>query len=166
MYRFSRSIYREIGPLVEEDALSQFNGCSNRQKVLDACEAAMRRLAYDRRYFAKPARSLFGEIRCYFPISEQERVYAVIETNIELALEHLARLPEDGVGLDGQPSQCRAHTRKGTPCQRQPLPGRDYCPSHKHLEETFDSLEPVEDALDALKQGPVETLDTVEAAAA
>jgi hypothetical protein len=33
--------------------------------------------------------------------------------------------------------ECRAHTRKGTQCQREPLPGRDYCPSHKHLEEIF-----------------------------
>ena len=31
-----------------------------------------------------------------------------------------------------------ASTRKGTPCQREPLPGRDYCPSHKHLEEAFE----------------------------
>ena len=35
-----------------------------------------------------------------------------------------------------------ASTRKGTPCQREPLPGRDYCPSHKHLEE----LEVLDDA--------------------
>jgi hypothetical protein len=30
---------------------------------------------------------------------------------------------------------CKATTRKGKPCQRTPLPGRDYCPSHQHLEE-------------------------------
>ena len=47
--------------------------------------------------------------------------------------------------LDGISRQCRAHTRKGTPCQRDPLPGRDYCPSHKHLEETYDGPEiPIE----------------------
>jgi hypothetical protein len=138
MYRFSRSIYREICPYVIEDDRS--NGCTNRQRVLDACEAAIRRLAFDRRYFARPARSLFGEVRTYFPINEQLHVYKVIETNIGLALEHLARLPEDGIGLDGQPTSCRAHTRKGTPCQRTPLPGRDYCPSHKHLEEPLEGL--------------------------
>jgi hypothetical protein len=164
MYRFSRSIYKEIAPYIADD-LAELGGCCNRQRVLDACETAMRRLAYDRRYFAKPARSLFTEIRCYFPINEQERVYSVVERNVGLALEHLARLPEDGVGLDGQPNQCRAHTRRGTPCQRDPLPGRDYCPSHKHLEETFDSLEPVEEALDALTRGPAEELETVGAAA-
>jgi hypothetical protein len=139
MYRFSRSIYREVAPYVIEDD-HQSNGCSNRQRVLDACEAAMRRLALDRRYFARPARSLFTEVRSCFPINEQLRVYKVIEFHIELALEHLAQLPADGIGLDGRPTECRAHTRKGTPCQRTPLPGRDYCPSHKHLEEPLDGL--------------------------
>jgi hypothetical protein len=136
MYRFSRSIYREVAPYVIEDDRS--NGTTNRQRVLDACEAAMRRLAFDRRYFARPARSLFGEVRTYFPIQEQLRVYRVVERNVQLAIEHLERLPEDGIGLDGQPTQCNAHTRKGTPCQRTPLPGRDYCPSHKHLEEPLN----------------------------
>ena len=51
-----------------------------------------------------------------------------------------ARLPE-GVLFEGQPRQCRAHTRKGIACQREPLPSRDYCPSHKHLEEAFDGVE-------------------------
>jgi hypothetical protein len=31
-------------------------------------------------------------------------------------------------------ARCRATTRKGKPCQRTPLPDRDYCPSHQHLE--------------------------------
>ena len=30
-------------------------------------------------------------------------------------------------------------TRKGKPCQRQPLPASEYCPSHQHLEETFEA---------------------------
>jgi hypothetical protein len=95
----------------------------------------MRRLAYDRRYFARPARTLFTEVRGHFPISEQMRVHNVIDTYVTLAIEHLAQLPDDAIGLDGKPRKCRASTRKGTPCRREPLPGRDYCPSHKHLEE-------------------------------
>lgn len=160
MYRFSRSIYRELAAYVVEDYRS--NGVNNQQRVLDACEAAMRRLAYDRRYFARPARSLFGEIRSYFPIDEQLRVYKVIERNVDLALEQLAQLPEDGVGLDGQPTQCSAHTRKGTPCQRHPLPGRDYCPSHKHLEEMLESLG---EARDALGETRLEAVGEIGAAA-
>ena len=64
----------------------------------------------------------------------------MIDRNITLAMAFLERMPE-GAGLDGIPRQCRAHTRKGTPCQREPLPGRDHCPSHKHLEESFDAPE-------------------------
>jgi hypothetical protein len=147
MYRFSRSMYRELAPRVVEDQWD-LTACRNKQKVLDSCEGAIRRLTYDRRYFARPARSLFNEVRPYFTMQEQLYVWRVIEGNIKLALEFLAQLPE-GVGLDGQPPQCNAHTRKGTPCQRTPLPGRDYCPSHKHLEETFESVELPAATLDA-----------------
>jgi hypothetical protein len=148
MYRFSRSIYRELGPHVVEDPRDP-TGCENKQKVLDACEAAIRRLAYDRRYFARPARSLFNEIRIYFGISDQLRVWTVIERNISLARNFLEQMPEE-LGVDAHHRQCRAHTRKGTPCQRDPLPHRDYCPSHKHLEETFESAEiPLTEGTDA-----------------
>ncbi len=160
MYRFSRSIFRELSPYVIEDHRS--NGCTNRQRLLDACEAAMRRLAYDRRYFARPVRSLFNDVRSYLPITEQLRAYKVIERNIGLALQHLEQLPEGGIGLDGQPTQCQAHTRKGTPCQRQPLPGRDYCPSHKHLEEVLD---PIEDSTEAPGEGDGADSDRVRVAA-
>jgi hypothetical protein len=139
MYRFSRSIYRELAPRVIEDP-SDPTGCRNKQRVLDACEGAIRRLTTDRRYFARPARSLFNEVRAHFAMSDQLRVWSVIERNINLALEFLARLP-DGFGLDGRPRRCQAHTRRGTPCRREPLPHRDYCPSHKHLEETFGGAE-------------------------
>jgi hypothetical protein len=139
MYRFSRSIYRELGPRVVEDPRDP-TGCANKQRVLDSCEAAIRRLAYDRRYFARPARSLFNEVRYYFAMGDQLRAWMVIERNISLALEYLEQMPEE-LGIDGQLRACRAHTRKGTPCRRDPLPARDYCPSHKHLEETFESAE-------------------------
>jgi hypothetical protein len=147
MYRFSRSIYRELAPAVIEDERDP-TGCHNKQLVLDACEDVIRRLTYDRRYFARPARSLFNEVRMHFAIRDQLLVWRVIERNLALALDFLERMPE-GAGLDGVPRQCRAHTRKGTPCQREPLPGRDYCPSHKHLEETFDGPEIPLEALDS-----------------
>ncbi len=139
MYRFSRSIYRELAPRVVED-VHDSTGCRNRQLVLEACEGTLRRLATDRRYFARPARSLFNEVRMHFGISDQHRVWRVIESNISLATEMLESMPE-ALELDGEPRDCRAHTRKGTPCQREPLPDRDYCPSHKHLEETFETAD-------------------------
>ncbi len=144
MYRFSRSIYRELGPRVIEDECDP-TACRNKQQVLDACEATIRRLAVDGRYFARPAKTLFNDVRTHFAMGDQLLVWLVIERNIALAKEFLARLPE-GAALDGMPRQCRAHTRKGTPCQREPLPNRDYCPSHKHLEESFEAAElPLED---------------------
>ena len=80
----------------------------------------------------------------HFAIGDQLRVWMVIDRNLKLAQAFLDTMPER-LGLDGVPRQCQAHTRRGTPCQREPLPARDYCPSHKHLEETFDGPElPVE----------------------
>ncbi len=133
MYRFSRSIYREIAPRIAPGKDPEQRS-AERHAVLEACEATMRRMAYDRRYFARPDSKLFNEVREHFALADQVRVYMVIERYVGLALEHLERLPAD-IGLDGRPRHCLASTRKGTPCQREPLPGRDYCPSHKHLEE-------------------------------
>lgn len=135
MYRFSRSIYRELAPRVVEDP-GEATGCANKQALLDACESTIRRLATDRRYFARPTRSLFTEVRAHFSMNDQLFVFTVIDRYLSLAAEHLEQLPADA-GL-GTPPECQAHTRRGTPCQRQPLPGRDYCPSHKHLEEVFE----------------------------
>ncbi|MGZ5324460.1 MAG: hypothetical protein ACXWZ3_10570 [Solirubrobacterales bacterium] len=132
MYRFSRSIYREVAPRIDEH--DPGGRAAARLKVLDACEATMRRMACDRRYFARPAKTLFSEIREHFALSQQVYVYMVVERYVGLATEHLEQLPPDVV-LDGQVRDCHASTRRGTPCQREPLPGRDYCPSHKHLEE-------------------------------
>jgi hypothetical protein len=134
VYQFSRSIYRELAPHIPQ----QDRACN--QRILDACEMTMQRLLTDRRYFAKPTKALFGELRAYFPINEQLLVYRVVERNVRLALHYLETTPAEELILDSS-RECRAHTRKGTPCQREPLPGRDYCPSHKHLEETFEAAE-------------------------
>ncbi|MFL5907298.1 MAG: hypothetical protein ACJ75Z_06835 [Solirubrobacterales bacterium] len=107
---------------------------------MEACEGTIHRLVTDRRYFARPAKTLFSEVREHFALAEQVRVYMVIERHIELVEEFLDSLPAD-VTLDGQERHCLASTRKGTPCQREPLPAMDYCPSHKHLEETFEVRE-------------------------
>src|SRR5262249_40242222 len=77
MYRFGRSIYRELAPRVMEDEWDT-TGCRNKQQVLDSCEGAIQRLTYDRRYFARPARSLFNEIRPYFSIRDQLLVWKVV----------------------------------------------------------------------------------------
>lgn len=137
MYRFSRAIYRELAPEIVEDPHCA-SPRANHERVLRACEAAIERLATDRRYFAHPARTLFCDIRAYFPVYSQVRVLKVIEHYLALADEFLARLPQNGFDAYGNPLQCRASTRKGTPCQRMPLPHNGYCPSHQHLAETED----------------------------
>jgi hypothetical protein len=135
MYRFSRAIYRELADEIVEDPHGI--GCrTNHERVLRACEAAVERLATDRRYFARPARTLFCDIRAYFPMAMQAKVLRVIELYLGMADEFLRALPQNGFDAYGNPLQCRASTRKGTPCQRMPLPHNGYCPSHQHLAET------------------------------
>ena len=135
MYRFSRAIYRELAEEVVEPEM-QFGGKSNHQRVLRACEAAVERLATDRHYFARPARTLFNDIRMYFPMCAQHRVWTVVERYLAFADEYFQRQPVHGFDINGNPLECRATTRKGTPCQRMPLPHNGYCPSHQHLGET------------------------------
>ncbi|MGA2929953.1 MAG: hypothetical protein ABSG43_28990 [Solirubrobacteraceae bacterium] len=96
----------------------------------------MQRLATDRHYFARPARTLFCDIRAYLPMHAQARALRVIELYLGFADEFLARQPQTGVDVYGNPLQCRASTRKGTPCQRMPHAHNGYCPSHQHLAET------------------------------
>jgi hypothetical protein len=132
MYRFSRQIFIEIKDAVDPspDTISKAEA---RRRVLQACEGTVERLARDARYFPKPARSLFQEIRYYFPITEQARVYYTCERYIAMAQEFIREeIERSGEGVV---APCRATTRKGKPCQRTPLPGREYCPSHSHLEE-------------------------------
>ena len=78
MYRFSRAIYRELEDEILEDHPLQ-GGPTNHERVLKACEAAVYRLATDMHYFARPTKTLFNDIRIYFPMSSQRRVYCVVD---------------------------------------------------------------------------------------
>ncbi len=133
MYQFSRSIYRELAS--DMTAHRSADTAANRAMLLRACEEAVERLAADRRYFARPARTLFRDVRCLFPMNRQLKAYEVIDRHMSLACEFVDRAARAGVTLDGMPLSCNATTRRGTACQRVPLPGSDYCPSHKHLDE-------------------------------
>jgi hypothetical protein len=134
VYQFSRAIYRELSPFIVEDEPGTCPG-TNHGHVLRSCEAVVERLASDRHYFARPARTLFNDIRIYFPMGVQRRVLAVVGHYVAAADEFLLSQPR-GFDLNGNPLQCRATTRKGAPCQRAPLPRNGYCPSHQHLAET------------------------------
>lgn len=137
MYQFSRAIYRELaGEILEDSSCGRAH--ANHERVLRACEDVVERLATDRHHFARPARTLFVNIRAYFPMCSQRRVLSVIERYLSYADAYVRSQPQTGYDLRGNPLQCRASTRKGTPCQRVPLPHNGYCPSHQHLAETED----------------------------
>ena len=140
MYRFSRAIYRELASDIVEDDHPGGGHPVNHERVLRACEAVIERLATDRHYFAHPSRTLFTDIRWYFPMSAQPRVLRVIERYLAYADAMLREQPQKGYDVYGNPLQCRATTRKGAPCQRMPLPHNGYCPSHQHLAETEEGL--------------------------
>ena len=93
------------------------------------------RLATDWHYFARPTKTLFNDIRIYFPMSAQERVYRVVDRYITFAKDYFSSMPMSGYDIEGRRIECRATTRRGTPCQRTPLPANGYCPSHQHLAE-------------------------------
>ena len=138
MYQFSRAIYRELAP-----------------QIL-APPPGARASSQPR---ARAARLRGGRSRAWRPIAttSRTRAHAVLRHSQLLPDERAgARLPgrhplhrlrpalprrEPGRGytaVSGEPPQCRATTRKGSACQRVPLPHNGYCPSHQHLAETED----------------------------
>ncbi len=134
MYQISRALYRS---LIDEVTVEDRPGNGEiRRRLLEACEATVHRLATDRFYFARPARTLFREIRWCFPVAAQPRVYSIIDEQLNVVAERFAEDPELVFALTGHRMSCRAWARKGRPCGRRP--GRDgYCPSHRHLADDF-----------------------------
>jgi hypothetical protein len=138
MYQFSRAIYRELSPQILAPAPGH-PAASNHAAVLNACEAVITRMAVDRHYFARPERTLFCDIRSYFPMSAQARVHSVVSQYVGYAEQFLREHPHEGyTAVSGAPPRCRATTRKGSACQRTPLARNGYCPSHQHLADTED----------------------------
>jgi hypothetical protein len=131
MYQYSRAIFLALKDLVDP-APDRLSPAEARRQVLLASERTIERLAQDPRYFARPARSLFEEIRHLFPIRRQEQAFVAIESVVSVAVERIAQELERASLSEGR---CRATTRKGRPCQRTPLPGSRFCPSHQHLAE-------------------------------
>jgi hypothetical protein len=124
MYHISRQIYRELAAdLPPED----------RAHVLRACEAAVERLVHDRHYFAKPAKTLFAEIRWHFPLPAQRRVFAVIDRHMRATRAYLESSNSAMVELTGIVPTCRATTRRSGLCSHSPDPRTGYCRWHSHL---------------------------------
>lgn len=138
MYQFSRAIYRELSPQILPPSPAS-PPASNHTAVLNACEAVVTRLAIDRHYFARPERTLFCDIRGYFPMWAQGHVLSVVTRYLGYAQQYLTEHPHEGyAAVSGAAPRCRATTRKGSACQRTPLAHNGYCPSHQHLADTED----------------------------
>ena len=133
MYQYSRAIYRSIKDLIDP-YVDETTRLEYRRLVLLECEQTMSRLAADPQYFARPDRTLFQDIRRYFPITAQAQVAWTVREGMSAAISFIEAQIEAGA-LDGGVARCKATTRKGKACQRTPLPSRDYCPSHQHLEQ-------------------------------
>src|SRR5438270_13407809 len=133
MYQYSRAIYRSIKDLIDPYADPEAQ-LEYRRSVLTHCEQTMERLASDPHYFANPDRTLFQDIRRYFPITHQAHVAWAVNKVVGAACDFIQEQIEAGA-FDGGVARCRATTRKGKPCQRTPLPEREYRPAHQHLEQ-------------------------------
>ena len=96
-----------------------------RRAVLAACEDTMERLARDPLYFSKPERSLFQDIRRYFPTAQAQVAWAVEEGVSAAGLHHGAdrgrRLRRRRPTLPGDDPQ-------GQAVPAHPAPEREYCP--------------------------------------
>ena len=126
MYQYSRAIYRSIKDLIDPYADPEAQ-LEYRRAVLEACEETMERLASDPHYFANPDKSLFQDIRRYFPITQQAQVAWAVQEGVGAAVAFVQTQIEAGA-FDGGVARCRATTRKGKPCQRTPLPGARLLP--------------------------------------
>ena len=133
MYQYSRAIYRSIMDLIDP-YVDTTTRLEYRRLVLSECEETMARLAADPQYFARPDRTLFQDIRRYFPITAQAQVAWAVREGMSAAISFIEAQLEAGAPRRRR-CRCKATTRKGKACQRTPLPGRDYCPSHQHLEQ-------------------------------
>jgi hypothetical protein len=124
MYQISRALYRDLADDVIVAPARAPGAPTNRQLVLWACEAAIHRLATDRFYFARPARSLYRDIRIYFPLEAQHRVYRTVQRHLRLAGSIFASDPKTLYALTGQPARVPCVGPQGTPLSPATRPKR------------------------------------------
>ena len=136
MYQFSRSIYRELAPDILDDPIRRPRR-TNHERVL----RAMRGRDLPPRDRSPLLRATVADAVQRHPRStsrcaSQDHVYRVVDRYMTFARKWFEAQTTGGYDLAGNRLECRATTRKGTPCQRTPLPHNGYCPSHQHLAET------------------------------
>ena len=102
------------------------------------------RLATDRHYFARPGRTLFNDIRIYFPMRAQHRVWRVVACYVGSPTSTSSSQPMRGFDLDGNAARVPRHHAQGhavpahaAAAQRllpvAPAPRRDRDGGHRRL---------------------------------
>ena len=135
MYQYSRAIYRSIKDLIDPYAGVEMQ-VEYRREVLSACEAndgASRRrsvLLLEARQGALPGHPPL------LPDHRAGRSRLGRDRGSRPRRCRSSRIRSRPARSTAASSRCRATTRKGKPCQRTPLPEREYCPSHQHLERS------------------------------
>src|SRR5712691_8422328 len=95
MYQYSRAIYRSI-----KDLIDPYVGPETRLQYRREL------LAKDPLYFSKPDRSLFQDIRRYFPITCQAQVAWAVREGVAAAVSFIESQIEAGA-FDGGVARCR-----------------------------------------------------------
>ena len=133
MYQYSRAIYRSIKDLIDPyaDERTQLEYAPRRARGVRADDGAPRRPTRSTSPVPTARCSRTSAATSRSPRRPRSRgrcarVSAAAIAFIEQQIEAGA--------FDGGIARCKATTRKGKACQRTPLPSRDYCPSHQHLE--------------------------------
>jgi hypothetical protein len=120
-YQASRSLYRALAPLLGQGRPAADS--ATRQRLLDACEYAVARIAENPRAPTAAARSLFGAVRSLFPLVDQARVREAVARAATMAA-----IAEERRRAEGR--RCVATRRDGRRCQRERRSGSRFCPSH------------------------------------
>lgn len=124
MYEHSRALYRALKPMLIADSVSPHRPP---RRLLAIVEDSLERMAEDARMFPTPADHLFARARSLFGAQDQLRALRIIERHVGVATaSFVARRREHGPNL----RRCAALNRRGEPCQREPLRGGRFCPSH------------------------------------
>ena len=135
MYQYSRAIYRSIKDLVDpyvttkEQAEYREERCSRPASRRWSGWPAIR--STSRSPSGRSSRTFGATSRS--PRRPRSRGRSARASTA--AVSFIEEQIEAGA-FDGGVPRCHATTRKGKPCQRTPLPERDYCPSHQHLERS------------------------------
>ena len=127
----SQTLFRALQPHVDPRAMCP--GRDPHDYVASAIDEALERLTTERELFGRPERRLFRDVRWCFPLSRQAHVWRVIATWVASVDAEVESMRRAGVDAFGNPLRCPVFTRRGTPCERAPLPKNGYCPSHQHL---------------------------------